>query len=150
MNKTLIKEQLEKAANALMQKQPNLFKFTSETHQTEWNIAHHFAIELHKLFPDYDCDLDVIKPNLDRKRPDIILHERGSQNANFLVVEVKRDRNDVEGDLNKIKKYWFDGRLKYQFGAAVVIREGEDVLVRAIRNIASRKMIGYLLVALVA
>lgn len=28
---------------------PKSSGFTSETNQTEWNLAHHFAVEIHKL-----------------------------------------------------------------------------------------------------
>lgn len=73
----------------LLELQPDLFTFTSQTNQTEWNLAHHLADEVHKEFPDLHCDVDVIKPNLDRKRPDIVLHRRGTHESNFLVVELK-------------------------------------------------------------
>lgn len=134
MDEDLIRERLEEAARNLLRNQPNFFRFTSETHQTEWNIAHHFANELHKLFPGHDCDLDIVKPNLEKRRPDIILHERGSHIANFLVIEVKRDRGDVDGALLKIKEYWFSSRLRYQFGAVIVITEGEEPSASVIPN----------------
>lgn len=40
------------------------------------------------------------KPNLDHKRPDVIIHRRGSHKDNLLVVEVKRDEADVDGDID--------------------------------------------------
>jgi hypothetical protein len=47
------------------------------------------------------------------------------QRLNFLAVEVKRG-NDVAGtndDLNKIVGHWFQGNLRYRFGASVILGE---------------------------
>ena len=40
---------------------------------------------------------------------------------NLLVVEVKRRKADVKGDLTKTTRYWFSPTLLYRFGAVVVI-----------------------------
>lgn len=138
MNTDSIHEMLAEAGRNLLMSQPNLFLFTSETHQTEWNIAHHFANELHKLFRDYDCDLDVCKPNLGDRRPDIIIHKRGSHEADLLVVEVKRSRDDVDGEVQKIKACWFPPPLHYQYGAVVVINEEHAPFIVVIPNEGAR------------
>ena len=91
MNQNKLKNILESAAYNLFRNQPNIFEFTSETGQTEWNLTHHLANEIHKLLPDYDCDLDVTKRNYDNRRPDIIFHKRGTNRYNLLVIEVKKD-----------------------------------------------------------
>ncbi len=93
MDEKQLEETVRRAATNLFEHQPNMFDFTSETNQTEWNLAHHLAVEIHQFFPDLDCDVDVIKVNLERKRPDIILHRRGGED-NFVVIEVKRDGDD--------------------------------------------------------
>lgn len=134
MDQDKIKGILEEATSNLLKNQPNIFRFTSATHQTEWNLAHHYAIEVHKLFPDYDCDFDISKPNLGDRRPDIVIHERGTHDRNFLVIEVKRDQRDVPADMNKIQSFWFDPSLHYEFGAVVVINEEEVPSVTFIRN----------------
>jgi len=134
MKEADLKKALEKAAGNLLKKQPDFFTFTSETNQSEWNIAHHLANEVASLFPELSCDLDVIKPNYESRRPDIILHRRGSQKDNFLVIEVKRVRDDVEGDLARIKQYWFRGELHYRFGAVVVINETEAPFIELLSN----------------
>ena len=127
-------EILEKSATSLFANQPTIFDFTSETNQTEWNLAHHLANEIHKFFPTLDCDLDLIKPNLGRRRPDIVFHARGSHDHNLLVIEVKRDGGTVElaEDLRKIEAYWFSDLLRYQFGAVVDLRSNKtyEILVK--------------------
>src|SRR3989338_10260825 len=124
MNQAEIKEILEKAVEALFANQPNIFEFTSETGQSEWNLSHHLANEIQKLFNDFDCDLDIIKVNLGDRRPDIIFHKRGTNKSNFLVIEVKRDGQpaDTRDDIEKIKSFWFGGRLNYGFGAVINLK----------------------------
>ena len=134
MNKRSIHKALTEASRTLLASQPDLFLFTSETHQTEWNITHHFANELHKLFDGYHCDLDVGKHNLGDRRPDIVIHKRGGHEANLLVVEVKRSRSDVAGEIEKIRNWWFPPPLRYRYGAVVVINEGTQPFIAVIPN----------------
>ena len=90
---------LTKAANRLIVSQPDLFTFTEATRQSEWNIVGHFANELWREFPDLHCDTDVIKAGFGNMRPDIIIHRRKIHAHNLLIVEVKRRKADVKGDL---------------------------------------------------
>lgn len=131
-------ERLIKEAIAnLFAHQSDFWRFTSATNQTEWNIAHHLANELHAIQPQFHCDLDVSKPNMDARRPDIILHRRGCHSENFLVIEVKRHVGDVEDDAVKIRNWWFSPPLLYGFGAVVAIPDGagpNDCFVRVFAN----------------
>jgi hypothetical protein len=72
-----------------------------------------------------NCDFDVTKGERGRRRPDIIFHIRGTHLRNFIVIEVKREMNAEgwEGDMNKIRNFWFGHPLLYRFGACVVIDE---------------------------
>lgn len=136
MNKNHIKNILSASVDNLFKKQPNIFEFTSETGQTEWNLAHHLANEIHTFLPELDCDLDLIKINFDRKRPDIVFHKRGSNQSNFLIIEVKRDGNQksISDDIEKIKSNWFRGNLDYQFGAVVNLLGNKDSQVEVFQN----------------
>ena len=124
MREAEIRENIEKAIKMLFLKQPNIFQFTSATGQTEWNLAHHLANELHLCFQDYDCDLDVIKVNLGNRRPDIIFHKRDPHGSNFLAIQLKRDGSlsEINDDIEKVNAYWFDEPLRYEFGAVINIR----------------------------
>src|SRR5215510_14595609 len=95
LKRATIQERVMAAAASLLRSQPNLFHFTSETNQTKWNLVHHFACELHRRFPDLDYDMDVSKPNMESRRPDVIIHTRNSHDDNLLVVEVKPRRQGV-------------------------------------------------------
>lgn len=136
MNESEINSILEQAIDALFERQPNIFEFTPETGQTEWNLAHHFAIELCRFFPSLDHDLDVVKWNYGNRRPDIILHKRGTHAANFLVVEMKRDCHpqEIEAEVHKINEHWFREPLLYKFGAVVNLRTKGPHEIRLLKN----------------
>lgn len=129
-------EILEKAVQALFANQPTILNLTSETQQTEWNLAHHLANEIHKFFPKLDYDVDIIKVNLGRKRPDIVFHTRGSHKDNLLVVEVKRDGSaaDLKDDLEKIREYWFSDRLRYRFGAVINLTDDKQYQIQVVSS----------------
>ena len=136
MDLETIRKFLRDSISSLFANQPNIFDFTSETGQTEWNLAHHYANEIHTLLSNYDCDLDVIKLNFDNRRPDIIFHSRGNHKSNFLVVEVKRDgdRAEIANDVQKIKSVWFRKPLIYQFGAIVNLMRDKTGTVEVFEN----------------
>ncbi|NVJ98357.1 MAG: hypothetical protein HWE25_09405 [Alphaproteobacteria bacterium] len=123
MSQNDIQSKLEQAINQLFTNQADLFRFTSATNQTEWNINHHLANEIGEVFSDYHCDVDVAKPDMNRMRPDIIIHERGTHDRNLLIVEIKRREADIPGELEKIQRYWFQAPLSYRYGAVIVINE---------------------------
>jgi hypothetical protein len=118
-----VEQHIDRAIQRLIHTQGDIFTFTSQTNQTEWNLAHHLANEVQKEFPELSCDVDLIKPNFEYRRPDIVLHKRGTHASNFLVIEAKRHEAHMDEDLEKIKEYWFAHPLRYQFGASVVLNE---------------------------
>lgn len=122
-----IKAEIERAVAKMLESQPDIFRFTSQTGQTEWNLAHHLAVELQKLFTGYSCDLDVTKrfhienARDEYRRPDIIFHRRTVYDHDDLVIEVKFNGhpNEIQEDIKKIHEYWFPPLLSYKFGAIV-------------------------------
>ena len=75
MNEEDVTVMLKQAIENLFKNQPNIFDFTPETGQTEWNLAHHLAIEVREFFKGLDHDLEVTKRNYGDRRPDIIFHK---------------------------------------------------------------------------
>lgn len=140
MKETKIQSNLEEAIKRLYLNQPNIFRFTPETNQTEWNLAHHLANEICSFFPKYDCDLDVSKINLGNRRPDIIFHKRGKKKQNYLVIEMKLDGHpsEINHDIEKIKQYWFAERLSYNFGAVININSDKTFGVRVFKRPLTR------------
>jgi len=138
MDKKEIKKMLEVATGNLFDNQLDIFSFTSETGQTEWNLAHHLANEIHKYFADFHCDLDITKRNFSNRRPDIIIHKRDSYDFNFLVIEVKRNAtnqsDEIKHDRDKIKRDWFSNPLNYKFGAIINLKDNMTFEVEVIKN----------------
>ena len=132
-----VKDKLTIAGQRLFESQPDLFSFTDATHQSEWNLARHFVNELHKEFPEYRCDTEVIKVGCGNMRPDIIVHRRGTHEFNLLVVEIKRKKADIESDIKKTTEYWFRAPLRYEFGAVVVISDAEPLYIFVVENVAT-------------
>jgi hypothetical protein len=58
MDESQLKVALEQAVAKLFEHQPDIFLFTPETGQTEWNLVHHLAVELTEFFSAYDLDLE--------------------------------------------------------------------------------------------
>ncbi len=133
MNKKEIKEKLEDAIKNLFINQEDIFEFTSESGATEWNLAHHLAFEIQKEFPEYQHDIELTKHSFNNRRPDIILHERGTHNNNFLVIEVKC-QNNTENDIDKITNYWFKPPLNYNFGATIRIDYSDFYSINIFKN----------------
>lgn len=133
MNEKEIQEKLEIAIKNLFINQEDIFEFTLESGTTEWNLAHHLAFEIQKEFPQFQHDIELTKSSFEYKRPDIILHKRGSHNNNFLVIEVKYQKN-TQNDINKIKNYWFEYPLRYKFGASIRIDNSIRFDVKVIKN----------------
>jgi hypothetical protein len=109
----------------LHRNEPDIDSFSSETNQTEWNLVAHLAPEIVKYFESYSYDLEVTKVNHGNRRPDIIIHRRGSgPKYNLLVVEVKRggSEGDMFTDAKKIQDHWFSEGLQYQFGATINLK----------------------------
>jgi len=83
--------------------------FLLEKDVSEWAIAHRLAVYLEKYFPEFNVDCEYNRmPGEDGKygeeapkklygqkkiRPDIIVHHRGSNNANLLAIELKKSTN---------------------------------------------------------
>lgn len=135
----LVANILASAAMSLAEEQPTLSKFTSETNEYEPNLSFHYANTLRRFLFWLDCDFDVIKPNFENKRPDIIFHKRGIHSLNFLVVEVKRSERDAEEDIEKINDNWFKEPLSYRFGASVVLRENGSFCVQLLESSAGEE-----------
>lgn len=136
ITKEKLKETLKIALQNLKINQPNLSAFTSESVCTEWNLAHHLANEISTIFKDLDCDIELTKSNFSNRRPDIILHKRGTNESNFLIIEMKKNgkSKNINEDLEKIKSNWFRFPLSYHFGVIINYLENSESTVDVLEN----------------
>jgi len=112
----------------------------------ERSITHRFGSYLQTQFHDMHVDCEYNRDGIDPKRlmnfglvsaddteartvfPDVIVHRRGRNNANYLVIEFKKDTNPVplKVDAAKLQGFQADDRLRYRFALLIVLRTGAD------------------------
>jgi len=129
----------------------------TETHNSEMGIVNHFSSYLrnelarNRIFEGYnvDCEynrnMEYVKdlPSFPQgTRPDLIIHDRGFNKANLLVVEFKgwwnMTHKEVESDKQKIREF-MDKRGKYKYGFGLFIMLGrEKAIVEELRMIKDR------------
>ena len=102
-------------------------------------LVHHYTNEVRKLLPEleYDCDPEINKRLPKKiKRPDLVVHRRGTQDHNLLVIEVKRNgkRGGIKKDAWKIQNYFLKDPFNYQFGAVVNLKKAEPSEVEVLVN----------------
>ncbi|HVE80861.1 MAG TPA: hypothetical protein VNA68_01840 [Candidatus Dormibacteraeota bacterium] len=109
--------------------------FLLEKTVSEWTIAHRLAVYLEKYFPEYniDCEYNRMQGSQSsvyaitdhvpkqlhgkKRRPDIIVHHRGHNSDNLLVIALKwRARGDDHSDLKAMRD-----ELDYKYLCQVVI-----------------------------
>lgn len=116
-----------------------------QNHNHEIAIVHRFAHYIENIIngalPNFNKDFDMeYNRNLDDQkrdshgdimRPDFIIHQRGSNDNNILVIEFKTWWNtNQDDDIRKIKEFTDkDGAYRYLLGATVFIeREKQNIV----------------------
>ena len=138
-NEQEVKGLLETAAEALFDNQPDIYSLTPASGDTEMYLVHYYTNEVRRLLPEseYDCDPEINKRLPKKiKRPDLVVHKRGTHDHNFLVIEVKRNgkRGQIKSDGWKIKNYFFKEPYKYDFGALVNLKSDKKYSVEVLEN----------------
>jgi len=137
-----MRKRLETALLELRDKDGHLFS----NNVAERSFAARLAIYLQNAFPEYHVDADYnrlgdipkkvqLPPECEGRRdsdgkslalPDVIVHRRGADGPNLLVVEMKKTTNPDKGDCDRLRLRAFRDQLGYTFGALVICetREG--------------------------
>lgn len=147
---TEIRTRLIAALNELYATQSDLL----ENETNERSAAHHFAICIAATFPEWHVDVEYNRMGDRVKRlrecvpehvhstsihggaifPDIIVHKRGQQGPNVLVVELKKTNNpDRGGDVCKLKAMTAPAEqlgFGYELGALVIVGPKEPGPIR--------------------
>lgn len=116
-------------------------------HSSERSIVHKYAIYFEKLIKDKsnndesnnDCEYRVdieYNQNIDRLKiltsrpngayPDMILHKRGTNVHNILVVEFKTwwNKKKIDKDIEKLKDFCRQtGEYRYKYGVSIVLEK---------------------------
>ena len=141
-------EYLIQAALSLLYKND---KHLIDIHANERSLVFRFGyyfqnlLSMHSEYKEYDLDLEYNRDGEVPKRtpnhekgiyPDVILHKRGDNEDNLLVMEFKGYWNNQgqEEDKSKIHDLMYsNGEYKYKKGYTILLKE-DDFLVRPVYN----------------
>lgn len=133
-----MKTQLNQLINKALDKLYKEDKYLIDKHLHEQCIVFRFALYFYNMiqeseFKDYDLDIEYNRNGNKTKcitnyengvRPDLILHKRGNDNNNLLVLEFKKGESDIItiNDKSKIKEF-INPNMNYRYknGAIVLI-----------------------------
>lgn len=136
MNQSEIETRLREAVSWLYERDVLLLEYEAG----ERAVVAKLACYLASLFPDYDVDVEYNRHGLDPKEldlpavcrgggtkliiPDVIVHRRGHDHANLLVVEVKKETNTEPRDCDRAKIRGMKQRFKYDWGVLIDMPAG--------------------------
>lgn len=154
-NRTFTKDELEGIIKCCLQKLRRLDKHLLDINVNERTITHKLAEYLEEHIPEFDVDCeynrfehndtdDIMKRlnlptdniNWDDTEaktifPDIIVHKRGPQGKNILVIEVKKSSSSISeiSDRNKLKAFTKDP-YNYELGLflKISIEDTDDIM----------------------
>ncbi|WP_456489127.1 restriction endonuclease [Caminibacter pacificus] len=99
----------------------------------EVSISHKLACYLQFIFKNLDVDIEFNR-NLcsskrvdnDVRKPDIIIHKRGTNEHNLIAIEVKKDNNkNPNNDFKKLKKIMRE--YGYKYGIFIELRIEDEI-----------------------
>jgi hypothetical protein len=128
---------VSKAIDRLLEKDDYLLRHDAN----ERSITHRLACYLQEEFPEYDVDCEYNKDcdsknnikmlNTNRRKngrvfPDIIVHKRGTNSKNLLVIEAKKTNGD-HGNSNsdREKLYGYLTEYEYKYALFLKFRTGD-------------------------
>ncbi len=136
MDKEELNSRLTRAIESLFKVDMHLLNVNS----SERSITHRLAYHLTHEFSEYDVDCEYNRDGFDIKRleinsqqtsseedeavtvfPDIVVHKRGNNKSNLLVVELKKasSTKNSNHDIQKLKA--FRKELHYTYAAHVIV-----------------------------
>lgn len=150
MSRGEVERQFRSALDALYERDSRLLMVGS----SERSVTHRLAVHLEGAFPDYDvdCEYNRVGPDGNAKRllasppravrpddldavtvfPDIVVHERGNDENNLLVIEAKKDAGSASqlyqenSAWDRVKLLAYKEQLKYQFAIFLTVPVGPD------------------------
>ena len=109
----------------------------------ERSISHRFGMYLQSQFPKHHVDCEYNRDGIEPKRigpidlhpdvddtegktvfPDIIVHVRGTDKKNYLVIEFKKSTSKVNRGIDRRKLTGYKRDLKYEFALFVELTVG--------------------------
>ena len=126
---------VSKAIDRLLEKDDYLLRHDAN----ERSITHRLACYLQEKFPEYDVDCEynkdcesedgIKKLSTERRKngsvyPDIIVHKRGTNSKNLLVIEAKKT-NGGNGNSDRKKLLGYLTKYKYKYALFLKFKTGD-------------------------
>jgi len=148
----MTKEEIENHLNLALDALFAIDHYLLSVDSSERSISHRLAIHLAQQLSGYDVDCEYNRDGFDVKRlhfeqrhandddveavtvfPDIIVHQRGTNEQNMLAVEMKKGSSTVPPDYDIKKLKAFRQELNYMFAVHVTVgKNGANNLVRKV------------------
>ena len=134
--KELLEELIKKSLDDLYQNDEYLIKHRVAERDITSKFAHYFQNNMREtIIADYDVDCEYNRDGYGMKNidgtlvyPDFILHKRGTNDSNLLIIEFKTWWNsDNREDIEKLKAMmieWY--RYQYQYGYSIILNQERD------------------------
>ena len=134
--KELLEELIKKSLDDLYQNDEYLIKHRVAERDITSKFAHYFQNNMREtIIADYDVDCEYNRDGYGMKNidgtlvyPDFILHKRGTNDSNLLIIEFKTWWNsDNREDIEKLKAMMSDlYRYQYQYGYSIILNQERD------------------------
>lgn len=132
--KELLEELIKKSLDDLYQNDEYLIKHRVAERDITSKFAHYFQNNMREtIIADYDVDCEYNRDGYGMKNidgtlvyPDFILHKRGTNDSNLLIIEFKTWWNsDNREDIEKLKAMMSD-LYRYQYGYSIILNQERD------------------------
>jgi hypothetical protein len=133
---TTVQALVKEAVGALFARDGDLLR----RNVSERTIAARLAVHLAPLFPRFDVDVEYNRHGLNPKGvtlpadcrdgrrgrifPDVIVHRRGHDRSNLLVIELKKTTNRESRACDRAKIAAMKDQLRYRYGVLIVLPAG--------------------------
>lgn len=134
--KELLEKLIKKSLDDLYQNDEYLIKHRVAERDITSKFAHYFQNNMREtIIADYDVDCEYNRDGYGMKNidgtlvyPDFILHKRGTNDSNLLIIEFKTWWNsDNREDIEKLKAMMSDlYRYQYQYGYSIILNQERD------------------------
>lgn len=121
--------------NQLLEEDPKVIEISS----SEWSYNCLIARYLENRFDSFDVDVEYNKhgeeykwhPSPDESgkiRPDIIVHERGTDDRNLLVIEIKKDatEGEIKNQKERVNAFVSGEDYQYDYGLFLDLNSGKN------------------------
>lgn len=136
-----VRSRLERAVSTFKVREHSLIRWDP----SERSLTHRLAVSIEAEFPGWDVDCEYNRvgrlpkqlkglvpehartddEDADTVFPDIIVHRRGPEGPNLLVVEAKKATSRASADKDKCKLKCYRNELSYQHAAFILLPAGE-------------------------